>query len=622
MSSVSPFFRRGAKPYVRWWWLSGPFTREDITRQLHWVRRMGFGGVELAWLHPIWRKEQGDDTTRPRWLGPEWRALVAFAKSEAEALGLGCDFTFGSCWPFGGSWVGRENAAQTFDGLSEQRLDRSWEEDLQLGPQFIVNHLSSAALAHYAQLLLAALHDALKGSRSALFCDSLEVETDRMWSQDLWAAFEDRFGYSLRPFINDLSAHPDVRYDYRKLIDETIRREFYQAFTDISHANNAYSRVQCHGAPADLLQAYASADIPESEALLFLPSFSRIAASAAAWAGKPVVSAEAFTCIYGYPGWDAGVEEYWKREDIADLKLLADALFAQGVNQIMWHGMPYQPFGKHVEFYASVHVGPDSPFAADLPAFNAYLERLSSLLRSGEPYANIGVYLPFEDAWMLDRLPEEQRTPGANFHWEMRHVIPPAEIDGYHPLWISIGFLKEASVEDGRIRSKNLSLQALYIDCEWLDSESLAELARLAGQGATLVWKEQPEQPGRRRDPSYASNLEGFRAMPNVVSSTAAILPLLSDPLLSGNDLPWYWARVLGEDLLLFFAHPKAKQIRYPLPYRFSAESEATERNLLLHWKNREIPLNLRFPSGKALLLRASAGGAVENVAMDWRPEA
>src|SRR5262249_45689558 len=144
---------------------------------------------------------------------------------------------------------------------------------------------------------------------------------------------------------------------------------------EICREHGACSRVQCHGAPTDLLSAYAAVDIPESEAILFDPPFSRIAASAAALAGRAVVSAEAFTCVYGFIA-PAYLEpyRYWHKEQVADMKLLADALFAHGVNQIVWHGMPFNPPGGRNEFYASVHVGPDAAFAGELRAFNRYLE--------------------------------------------------------------------------------------------------------------------------------------------------------------------------------------------------------------------------------------------------------
>src|SRR5437868_4037351 len=115
-----------------------------------------------------------------------------------------------------------------------------------------------------------------------------------------------------------------------------MAREFFEAFAGVCGRAGAFARVQCHGAPADLLGAYAAVDLPESEALLFNPAFSRIPASAAALAGKPVVSCEAFTCVYGFitPG-NLEPARSWRRELVADLKLLADALFAQGVNPIV-----------------------------------------------------------------------------------------------------------------------------------------------------------------------------------------------------------------------------------------------------------------------------------------------
>ncbi len=587
-----------SKPYTRWWWLAGPFTREDINRQLRWLRDNGFGGVELAWIFPGWYEEPALLGPRPEWLGSEWSELVSFTKQSCEALGLGCDFTFGSSWPFGGSGVLPGDAAQTFTGASTQRLGGSWEPEGGL----IVNHLSAASLGRYAKPLLEALKTALAGAPSALFCDSLELATEGLWSEGLWPEFEDRFGYSLRTFADALKRNPDVRYDYRKLISDTIRVEFYEAFTAICRENGAYSRVQCHGAPTDLLQAYAAVDVPESESLLFAPGFSRIAASAAAWAGKPVVSAETFTCIYGFPGWNDASEHTWKREDLGDLKLLADALFASGVNQIIWHGMPFQPFGEEIEFYASVHVGPDSPFSPRLPEFNAYLRNCSSLMRTGVAYPGVGVYLPFEDALMLDRLPENSRTPGANYHWEMRHAVPPVETEGHAPLWISAGFLREAEVDNGLVCSRQLRLPGLYFDCAWLDADALEDLLRLAQAGAHLIFKRRPKQPGHVASATYEQNLD-------TVFGKARSGLQGWQPLLSGEVLPPYWARQDGDRLILFFAHPKAREITFPMAYQLSASATPVDLKLAAYWSNREVHLDLHFERNESLVVQIDAEG-------------
>ncbi len=602
---------RNSRPYVRWWWLSGPFKKSDITHQLEWVRQNGFGGVELAWLAPSWLDEPERSAPRPDFLSPEWSRYVEFTRQECVRLTLDCDFTFGSAWPFGGSWLELADAAKTFTGWSSQRIGNSWES----APRdqvLVLDHLSAAALARYAAPLLRALAPALRQGNTALFCDSLEIATEELWSPILSQGFFDRFGYRLEPHMASLDDSPDIRYDYRKLRGEAILREFYEPFTALCHASGALARVQCHGAPADLLAAYAAVDIPESEALLFLPPFSRIAASAAAWAGHPVVSAESFTCLHGFPDWDEGVEELWKQETSGDLKLLADSLFANGVNHLIWHGMPYRPAGGSQEFYAAVHVGPDSPFAADLPDLNDYFDQVSRALQQGRTYATVGVYLPFEDGLMLDRIEDEDAPPGANFHWEMRDARYPEALAGYAAVWISLPFLHESTVVDGRIVSRELQLELLFIDCAWLDAAALLELERLASQGARIVWGQSPQQPGRRHTDDYGPTLS------RLLESGATLS--FCTPLLQGHDLPDFWAREIDTGLLIFFAHPLTRQITYPLPHRFAEGAGPCIRSVQIQWRNVLIHnYDLPFGHNESVLLRLSTSGNIESVPLKLR---
>ena len=234
----SPFFRCGSKPYVRWWWLAGPFRDRDIEQQLDWAKAMGFGGVELAWLWPSWLIF--DEALIPDWLGPEWSALVLHAKRHADRIGLGCDFTFGSCWPFGGSCVATKHASQAFGGSPTQFLQASWEERLN-DSLLVLDHLSHDALQAYGRAMMPAFEPALAGSRSGLFCDSLEVHTDGLWSPALWDEFAVKAAYRLQPFCNELDKHVDVRYDYRKFLAAIMVREFYKPFTELCHQHGAFS---------------------------------------------------------------------------------------------------------------------------------------------------------------------------------------------------------------------------------------------------------------------------------------------------------------------------------------------------------------------------------------------
>ncbi len=613
----SPYFHGTSKPYTRWWWLAGPFERENIIYQLDWAKVNGFGGVELAWLWPSWLG-QGQAAPGIDWLSSEWSELTTFTKQYASQIGLGCDFTFGSCWPFGGSCVRPEDAAQTFSGLSSQQLHGSWEAESGT-PLLVVNHLSRSALEHYAAALLPALANPLARGPAALFCDSLELDTGGMWSPQLWESFAERFGYRLEGFCHSLDAHSDVRYDYRKYRAEAMLREFFEVFTAICHRAGAFARVQCHGAPADLLAAYAAVDIPESEALLFNPTFSRIPASAAALASKPIVSCESFTCIYGFV--TSGNPKpllYWRKENVADLKLLADALFAQGVNQILWHGMPFNgPRGDN-EFYASVHVGPDAYFAAELPAFNAYLEAVSGVMRLGRPYSQLAVYLPNEDNWMVDRIPREERTPGAVYRWEMRHVVVPPETEGFAPLWVSEPFLQAATCRDGRLWIRDTSFAALYIECEWLDGEALGEVVRLARAGVPIVWKRQPQQPGHSPRRNYADMLQELKGLPNV---RPALDQLGVRPIVEGEDLPGFWVRRTDEHVYLFFAHPSARQVQYPMQYGQSYLDKTLIRRVILHVEPTSRKVELRFEPYQSLVLQVSRrSGEMAFVDITYRP--
>jgi hypothetical protein len=551
------------------------------------------------------------------WLGSEWSDLVAFTKQEADRLGLGCDFTFGSCWPFGGSAVRPEDAARTFEGFSRQRLVGSWENP-DGDPPRVLNHLDRGALRRYAEAMMPAFAGGLRGSRSALFCDSLEVDTRRLWDPKLWDVFAERFGYKLEGLEDQIDDDPGLRYDYRTVIAETILREFYEEFAAICREHGAASRVQCHGAPTDLLSAYAAVDIPESEAILFEPPFSRIAASAAALSGKPVVSAETFTCLYGFVT-RGNVEpyRYWHKEQVADLKLLADALFAQGVNQILWHGMPFNGAAGRNEFYASVHVAPDAAFAAELPPFNAYLERVSALLKLGRTESRLAVYLPNEDNRRLGRIPDAERTPGAGYRWEMRHVVVPREAEGYAPLWISPAFLSRAEVRDGLLHVGDCAFSALLIDVEWLDGDALGEVVRLANAGLPVILPRSPRSPGKRPRSDYGTLLDALRARPNVFGrlGDSAVAPLVA-----GDDIPPFWARRTAESLYLFFAHPKARELRYPLRYGQSLFLERVVRRVTIDFEGTLHALDLVFEPYQSLLACVSRAEGVRFVDIGYRP--
>lgn len=577
-----------SKPATRWWWFAGEIKHEDIAFQLGWLKENGFGGVEIAWVYPL-----PDAKPAPKWLSKEWSDAVTFAKKYANKIGLFCDFTFGSLWPFGGSIVDESMASRDFSGLSSQRLRKSWEG----GEHFVLNHLSKEALEKYSQKMTAAMKEALDGEKTGLFCDSWEVKPEGLWSDGLDERFEKEFGYDISQFKDSLDDNPDMLYDYRKFISRIINEQFYKPFTDMAHGNNGFTRIQAHGSPTNLIDSYACADVPESEAVLFDPHFSQFAASSAALSGKNIVSSETFTCLYGWKGYP-GPGQHQFEEDVEDLRMLADALFANGVNMIFWHGYPYNPQNGKNRFYASVHVGQEGSLAPHLKPFNAYMEKISNLMRQGKSYFDCACYLPIEDNWMRGEVDQNQKRPSAQYHWELHYQKFPKELDGFRPCWVSGEFLNKATVYDGKLAIGNQYFNFLYVDCEYLDYESLVEILRLAKDGVKIILPFEPEEPGFFQHQSYDKLLAELTKLPNVSQK------LDSTPLVKTDRKLEFWARETYDGLLVFIAHPASVDISYPMEYKQSDKAEDEKIVAQIALNGSTINVDLSFEKNRPVMLK------------------
>src|SRR6187402_919565 len=127
-ASESTDFYTSSKPCTRWWWFATEIRKQDIRYQLDWLKRMNFGGVEIAWVYPLYRYQQmyaqkynrhyPKDTTAQEWLSPEWAEVVAYTKTYADSIGLSCDFTFGSAWPVAGSNIDKAHRSMIYGDTS------------------------------------------------------------------------------------------------------------------------------------------------------------------------------------------------------------------------------------------------------------------------------------------------------------------------------------------------------------------------------------------------------------------------------------------------------------------------------------------------------------------------
>ncbi len=592
------------RPYTRWWWHAMKFTKEDIRNQLVWIRDHGFGGVEIAYIYPVNRNPRGE---RFEWLGKEWQQMVVFAKHCADSIGLGCDFTYGTLWPFGGTFVSDDDRTRIWgDSSFKQPLRLSWTHP---DTGNVINHLDSNALRRYTRVMSAAFEPAMKGKQSAFFCDSWEVETKYIWTPGFELKFEKRFGYNIVPYMDSIYAEKNAgpRYDYMKQVADLVLHNFYLPWHHETRRMGGISRAQVAGSPTDVIRTYAAIDVPETEAMLYDPAFSGIVASAAALAGKPYVSSESFTCLYGWP------RDYMFKEQTADLKMVADALFANGTNQHIWHGTPFNPAGVDtIFFYATVHVGERGNLTDELVPFNAYLTKVSNAMRFGKPYSDIAVYLPLEDAWIAGVLPDSLQMPWSWGAYELRYEYFPKELEGFHPLWINAGFLKKARIQAGIMKVNDMEFNALYVDASWLDLESLEAIHSVALEGLPVYLINIPLQAGKVKDERFTVLLKQLFQLKNV-SRVFNGTPQ-GKPLVEGKALPEFWARTQNNELKIFFANPSCKGLKYPLSYGQSLQKEVITRKVTIHFNGRTIPVKLEFEPYQSLLLHISNNG-------DWRFE-
>jgi hypothetical protein len=113
-----------------------------------------------------------------------------------------------------------------------------------------------------------------------------------------------------------------------------------------------------------------------------------------------------------------------------------------------------------------------------------------------------------------------------------------------------------------------------------------------------------PRRPGRGGPGDYEAQLEALLALPNVRGGLA---DLGLEPLVEGLDLPPYWARRDGDELILFFSQPGARAVRYPMRRGHARGLPATTRSIRIRWGGRRHDLDLDFPPSRSILLKVEA---------------
>lgn len=519
-----------AKPMVRWWWFGPSVDDRELDREIAAMKAGGFGGFEVQPTYPLALDGEVPGVTNTPYLSPRFLDALAHAGKTARAAGMRIDVTLGSGWPFGGPHIpitqassrveqravaipagatvatlpalqpGEHRLAGFLDG---QRITLA-ESDEQPVPAvardralslytagrtgqqvkrpsvgaegFVLDHLDPAAIANHLATVGDRLLSAFPKSAPpyAMFSDSLEAYGSS-WTGDLPRQFQQRRGYDLLDHLpalfDDGQAGSGVRYDWALTLSELVNERYFTPIDAWAVRHGTRFRAQAYGIPAPTLASSALVGLPEGEGDDWRSFTStRWATSAAHLYAKPVVSSEVWTWLHS-PAWAATP---------LDMKVEADRHFLQGVNQLVGHGWPYSPPGVPApgwSFYAAAALNDHNPWYGVMPDVTRYLQRVSYLLRQGQPSNAVAIYLPVEDAFAAMRPAE------ASVNDVMRSRIPDTLIASVLDSGNGFDFIDAAAVRSGKLTQRILILPALIR----IDADAYAAIARWVAKGGTLV---------------------------------------------------------------------------------------------------------------------------------------
>jgi hypothetical protein len=524
-----PEITRENRPWTRWWWPGSAVDPASLTRQLEQMAAAGIGGVEIT---PIYGAHGYEDRYL-EFLSPAWMDMLEHVGREGQRLGVGIDMATGTGWPFGGPWVDDSMALSRLvlkDGrLSGEPTRMMVKRAAPGGEGLVVDPYSRDALRRYLTPFDKAFSSFPRELVRGQFHDSFEYY-EASWTRLFADVFREMHGYDVQQFAAEIAAADAARVtrvdretlariksDFRETLSR-LHLDFLRTWVGWSHEKGWIARNQSHGAPANLLDLYATADIAETETFgstpfpipglrrhddevrhdqdVPEPLVIRMASSAGHVAGHNLSSSE--TCTW--------LREHWK-VSLAYTKPEIDRLFVDGINHVFFHGTVFSPQDAPWPgwlFYASTQFHPNNTWWDDFAALNQYIARVQSILQGGAPDNDILVYWPVADLW--DN-PEGLAIQLGVHHVQWLTDQPVGRLArtllnrGYSFDYISDAQLQQTRVDGGVLATPGARYTVLVVPAaRRMPVATLQRLAQMAQEGATVVFEALPEDvPGYGR---------------------------------------------------------------------------------------------------------------------------
>ena len=555
------------KPWTYWWWMGSAVTAADITDQLIDMQKAGIGGVHiipiygvrgeednfLPYLSPEWQQmvahtmqtadslQMGVDMT----LGTGWPfggpqvseqeaakkvELIRYEFPQSNQIRLHPDSvkTKYRLLEIEAMAVINEAGEQKIvEGFNQEEINLEVPTgDWQLlvlgealtrqqvkraapgGEGSVMDYFDSTAVASYLQHHDSALSELVRGNPPrAFYHDSYEAYGAN-WTAGFLEKFEKLRGYPLTDVIPVLAdtAHADygtVLHDIRQTLSDLLYDSFTETWTEWSHDRDIKTRNQAHGSPANILDLYGLASIPETESFgtsqfdipgLRIdedyeierfgqpsPLMMKFASSPAHLMGKPLVSSETTTWLGNH-----------FKVALSQIKPQVDELFTAGINHIFYHGMAYSPRRAGFPgwlFYASTNFNRQSHFWDELPQLNAYISRVQAHLQYTQPDNDLLLYFPIHDIWTEQKKDNWLLQLDVHKYGDWFSATPAGKTS--HALWengFAFDYVSDRQLQ--KLESETDYRAVLFPPTKYLPLESLRKLAQLAESGVPVYFTE------------------------------------------------------------------------------------------------------------------------------------
>lgn len=485
-----------------------------------------------------------------------------------------------------------------FTGKTRQQVKRAAPG----GKGLTVDHYSKKALNVYLKPFNKAFKN-FDGNIRSVFNDSYEVYQTN-FTPDFFNAFKTLRGYDLKPYLplalskKETEENFRVKSDYRETLSDLLLKDFDKPWTAWAHKNNFKSRLQAHGSPGNLIDLYASADIPECETFGSMPYeiaglrrekediregdadpvMLKFSSSAAHIAGKPLTSSETFTWL----------RDHFKTA-LSQTKPEVEDLFLNGINHIFLHGTTYSPkraVWPGWKFYASVNFNPNLSIGEDENQLFSYIENCQNILQSGKPDNDILLYWPIYDVWnshlkgslffqfKIHSL--EEWLTNQPFYNTTKNLLSK----GYTIDFISDRFIEKASYNNGNIILPGGTYKSLVIPtCKYMPLTTLKKLLVLKEAGANIIFEELPKSvPGFKNykqknielEQLLASNKDKLHTSKDIYKdlNTANVIP----EKLVETGLKFI-KRIKGENKIYYLVNHTSKYIDQYIPVNINSQN-------------------------------------------------